>query len=168
MRRTMGNPNELKVVNVRLVKEPSLYSEDRITGPEDAVKVIAKELSTLSSEVFSVLLCKNNGQPIAFHITSRGTLDSALASPREVMVSALLANAAAILIAHNHPGAYRGELKPSEEDRDVTRRMMLACVILGIRFLDHIITSSVDGRVYSFKNEGELERLRPKSREWER
>lgn len=168
MSRIMGNPNELKVVNVRLVKEPSLYSEVRITSPADAVKVIAKELSTLSSEVFSVLLCKNNGQPIAYNVCSRGTLDSAMASPRDVMVSALLANAASVLIAHNHPGAYRAELKPSEEDMEVTQRMMLACDVLGVKFLDHVIISSGDGRIYSFREEGLLDQLKPKHREWER
>ena len=46
MGRMMGNPNEIQVVNIRMVKEPSLYSTEKITGPEDVKKVIAKELST--------------------------------------------------------------------------------------------------------------------------
>jgi len=76
MGRKMGNPNELKVVNVRLVREPSLYSTEKIASPEDAVKVIAKDLATYDREVFAVLNLKTNGQPINFNICSIGTLDA--------------------------------------------------------------------------------------------
>jgi len=126
MGRKMGNPNELKVVNVRLVKEPSLYSTDKIQSPEDAVKVIADELKTYPKECFSVLCLKTNGQPICWNIASVGTIDAAVASPRDVILTALLANAGSILILHNHPGADHAELRPSQEDRDVTSRMMQA------------------------------------------
>ena len=168
MGRKMGNPNELQVVNVRLVKEPSLYSTEKIQSPEDAVKVIAKELATYSKECFSTLFLKSNGQVISFHICSQGTIDQALAAPRDVIIPALLANASAVIILHNHPGADHAELRPSEEDRDVTRRMMMACDIVGLRFLDHIIVSAGSGRTYSFRNEGELDRLTPRERAWER
>lgn len=76
MGRKMGNPNELEVVNIRMVKEPSLYSEDKIRCPEDAVKVIADELKTYDREVFAVLNLKTNGQPINFNICSVGTIDA--------------------------------------------------------------------------------------------
>ena len=121
MGRKMANPNELKVVNVRLVKEPSLYSTEKIASPEDAVKVIAKDLATYDREVFAVLNLKTNGQPINFNICSIGTLDSAMVSPREIMKAAVLSSAAACLFIHNHPGADRAELVPSQEDRDVTK-----------------------------------------------
>ena len=113
MGRKMANPNELKVVNVRLVKEPSLYSTEKIASPEDAVKVIAKDLATYDREVFAVLNLKTNGQPINFNICSIGTLDSAMVSPREIMKAAVLSSAAACLFIHNHPGADRAELVPS-------------------------------------------------------
>jgi len=168
MGRKMGNPNELKVVNVRLVKEPSLYSTDKIQSPEDAVKVIADELKTYPKECFSVLCLKTNGQPICWNIASVGTIDAAVASPRDVILTALLANAGSILILHNHPGADHAELRPSQEDRDVTSRMMQACDIMGLRFLDHIIVSAGSGKTYSFRSEGELDRLRPQRNVWER
>lgn len=72
----MGNQNELRVVNVRLVKEPSLYSTEKIQSPEDALNVIFDELSTYDREVFAMLNLKSNGQPINFNICSVGTLDS--------------------------------------------------------------------------------------------
>lgn len=85
MGRRMGNPNELQVVNVRLVKEPSLYSTEKIASPEDAIKVIAKDLATYDREVFAVLNLKTNGQPINMNICSMGTLDASIVSPREVL-----------------------------------------------------------------------------------
>lgn len=93
MGRKMGDPNELKVVNIRMVKEPSLYSENRIHSPEDAVKVIAHELATYDREVFAVLNLKTNGQPINFNICSVGTLDASLVSPANVAKSGILSNA---------------------------------------------------------------------------
>ncbi len=85
MGRRMGNPNELQVVNVRLVKESSLYSTEKIASPEDAIRVIAKDLATYDREVFAVLNLKTNGQPINLNICSMGTLDASIVSPREVL-----------------------------------------------------------------------------------
>ena len=102
MGRMMGNPNEIQVVNIRMVKEPSLYSTEKITGPEDVKKVIAKELSTYDREVFAVLNLKTNGQPINLNICSVGTLDASVVSPREVFKSTILSNSAAFIAIHNH------------------------------------------------------------------
>ena len=165
MGRKMGNPSELQVVNIRMVKEPSLYSKDKITCPEDAVKVIAKELATYDREVFAVLNLKTNGQPINFNICSVGTLDASLVSPRETLKSCLLSNAASFICLHVHPS---GSLNPSIEDKDVTRRLMEAGDILGVRMIDHLIVAGGSGLVFSFKSEGLMDQLRPKSRDWER
>lgn len=164
----IANSNELKVVNVRLVREPSLYSTEKIASPEDAVKVIAKDLATYDREVFAVLNLKTNGQPINFNICSIGTLDSALVSPREIMKAAVLSSAAACLFIHNHPGSDRAELLPSQEDLDVTKRLMEACDVIGVRFLDHVIIGAGNSGIYSFKEHGELDRLKQKHRDWER
>jgi len=168
MGRKKADHNELKVVNVRLVKEPSLYSTEKIQSPEDAIRVIADELKTYSKECFSVLCLKTNGQPICWNIASIGTIDSAVAAPRDVILTALLAHASSILVVHNHPGADHAELLPSQEDREVTGRLMRACNIMGLNFLDHIIVSAGSGRTYSFRAEGELDRLRSSHRDWER
>ena len=165
MGRKMGDPNELQVVNIRMVKEPSLYSEDRIICPEDAVRVIAKELSTYDREVFAVLNLKTNGQPINFNICSVGTLDASLVSPANVVKSGILSNASAMLVFHVHPS---GSLEPSKEDLDVTRRLISASDILGLRLLDHVIIGGSTGKIFSFKSEGLMEQLRPRQREWER
>lgn len=102
MGRKKDSLNEVRVVNIRMVREPSLYSEDRITCPEDAVKAIAKDLATYDREVFAVLNLKTNGQPINLNICSMGTLDASVVSPREVFKSCILSNSAAFIAIHNH------------------------------------------------------------------
>ena len=88
---------------------------------------------------------------IAYHEVSRGTLDSTLVHPREVFKAALLANAAAIVVSHNHPS---GDPSPTMDDLEVTTRLVAAGEILGIVVLDHIVVG--DGRYFSFKEAGRL------------
>ena len=92
--------NELKVVNIRLVKEPSLYSDEPIKSSEDVMKVIAKELASYDREVFLVLNLKLNGQVINMNICSVGTLTNSLVSARDVFKSAILSNAGAFIAVH--------------------------------------------------------------------
>lgn len=165
MGRKMGNPNEIQVVNIRMVKEPSLYSTEKISCPEDVKKVIAKELSTYDREVFAVLNLKTNGQPINLNICSVGTLDASVVSPREVFKSCILSNAAAFIAIHNHPS---GSLNPSQEDKDVTRRLLSCSELLGVKMLDHIVVAGETADYFSFKSEGLLDQLRPPRAVWER
>lgn len=165
MGRKMDSPNELQVVNVRLVKEPSLYSTEKIASPEDAVRVIAKDLATYDREVFAVLNLKTNGQPINFNICSMGTLDSSIVSPREVFKSCILSNSAAFIVFHNHPS---GSISPSQEDKDVTKRLLSASELIGVKLMDHIIVGGETGMIYSFRREGLIDDLRPERQAWER
>lgn len=82
--------NEVKVVNIRLVKEPSLYGEIPITCPDDVMKVVANELKDYDREVFAILNLKSNGKPINLNICSVGTLNSSMISPREVFKLSLI------------------------------------------------------------------------------
>ena len=142
-----------------------MYSTEKITGPEDVKKVIAKELSTYDREVFAVLNLKTNGQPINLNICSVGTLDASVVSPREVFKSTILSNSAAFVAVHNHPS---GSLNPSQEDKDVTKRLLSCSELLGVKMLDHIIVAGETGDIYSFKSEGLLDQLRPPRAAWER
>ena len=159
------NDEKIEVVNIRMVKEPSLYSTEKIKSPEDVLRIIAKELATYDREVFAVLNLKSNGQPINLNICSMGTLDSSMVSPREVFKSCILSNSAAFIAIHNHPS---GNLSPSQEDRDVTSRLLGCSELLGIKMLDHIVVAGESGAMYSFKNEGEMDHLRPIRNAWER
>jgi DNA repair protein RadC len=81
----------------------------------------------------------------------RGTLDRAVVEPRELLKRALLANAAALIVYHNHPS---GDPSPSREDREFTRRLASAAEAVGLRLLDHIVVAR-DGCV-SFREAGLL------------
>jgi DNA repair protein RadC len=81
----------------------------------------------------------------------RGTLDRAVVEPRELLKRALLANAAGLIVYHNHPS---GDPTPSREDRDFTRRLAAAAEAVGLRLLDHIVVGR-DGCV-SFREAGLL------------
>lgn len=148
--------NELKVVNIRLVKEPSLYSADPIKSPDDVMKLIANELATYDREVFLILNLKVNGQVINMNVCSVGTLNSSLVSPREVFKSSILSNAAAFIAIHNHPS---GNLEPSQEDKDITKRLLECGRILDIRMMDHMIVAGESGEMFSFKQEGLMDEI---------
>ena len=77
--------NELEVVNICLVKEPSLYSEQTLDSPQAVVELMAKELSQYDREVFCILNMKNNGQVINMNLVSVGTINASLVIPREVL-----------------------------------------------------------------------------------
>ena len=94
------NENEIKVVNVRLVKEPSLYSTKEVTSPEAVMEVVAGELKNYDREVFAILNLKTNGKPINLHICSVGTLDAAMINPREAFKAIILSNAASFICIH--------------------------------------------------------------------
>ena len=81
--------NELEVVNIRLVKEPSLYSEQTLDSPQAVVELMAKELSQYDREVFCILNMKNNGQVINMNLVSVGTINASLVIPREVFSRAV-------------------------------------------------------------------------------
>ena len=142
--------NELEVVNIRLVKEPSLYSEQTLDSPQAVVELMAKELSQYDREVFCILNMKNNGQVINMNLVSVGTINASLVIPREVFKSSILANASAIIGLHNHPS---GNVKPSKKDMIVTRKLQKCGQLLGIELLDHIIVGGTNGKMLSFREE---------------
>ena len=153
----MNNTNEIKVVNIRMVKEPSLYSETPITNPQDVMDTIAKELATYDREVFGILNLKSNGQVINMNICSIGTLNSSLVNGREVFKSAILSNASSFICFHVHPS---GNPEPSSEDKAVTEKLAEAGRFLDIPLVDHCIIAGGTGEMYSLKANGLMEGAR--------
>ena len=143
--------NKINVVNVRLVKEPSLYSAEPIKTPEDVLNAVANEFKQYDREVFAIINLKTNGQIINLNVCSVGTLSASLISPREVFKSSILSNAAAFIAIHNHPS---GNITPSAEDKEVTERLMACGEFLDIKMLDHIIVAGETGEMLSMKYEG--------------
>ena len=119
--------------------------------PSEAAAAFVAVLAEEPVEVFAMLCLTTTHRVIAIHEVSRGTLDSVLVHPREVFKAALLANAAAIIVGHNHPS---GDPTPSPEDLALTRRLVQVGDILGIPVLDHVVVG--DGCSISFKETGRL------------
>lgn len=140
--------NGLDIVGIRLVKERRLYSDKAITSPTAAIELVANELQWMDREYFMILHLNSQNQVLSTNIVSVGGLDFALAEPREVFKSALLANARSIILLHNHPS---GSVIPSREDILISRRIHDAGRLLGISCLDHVIIGR--GNYLSMKEE---------------
>lgn len=145
--------HELDVVNIRLVKEPSWFSEEPIQSSEDVLKVVSKELAGYDKEVFCILNLAADGKVINLNVVSVGTLNTTIVNPREVFESSILSNAASIIAVHNHPS---GSIIPSKEDIETTKRLSAAGEVLGITLLDHVIIGGTAGNYFSFYKENLL------------
>lgn len=125
-----------------------MQANETINDPYVAIMYFQSELEHWEREVFMVLFLDNQNRLIRTEKMFFGTINQASVHPREVIKAALKCNAAAIIIAHNHPS---GECTPSEADRHLTRRIEMACGLVDIRFVDHIIVGK--GDYFSFEEE---------------
>ena len=135
----------LEQVAIRMVKEPPLYSETPVTNSDDAVRLLAEALRDYDREVFGVVNFKTSGEPINMNIVSMGTLNNSIVDSKDVLKSAILSNADSILLFHNHPG---GSLHPSKADIQLTDKLLLACGLMDISVLDHIIFAGGNTKEY--------------------
>lgn len=125
-----------------------MQANETINDPYVAIMYFQSELEHWEREVFMVLFLDNQNRLIRTEKMFFGTINQASVHPREVIKAALKCNAAAIIIAHNHPS---GECTPSKADRHLTRRIEMACGLVDIRFVDHIIVGK--GDYFSFEEE---------------
>jgi len=108
----------------------------KLEDVNDSKMFLTLKLSHLEHEVFSIIFLDNRHKVISYEELFRGTIDGASVYPREVVKRSLQLNAAAIILAHNHPS---GEPEPSSSDERITRRLKEALSLVDIRVLDHII-----------------------------
>ncbi len=107
----------------------------RISSPSDAYAVL-KRYTNARTERFLIVLLNGAHDVVSTRIITIGLLSRTLVHPREVFRPAIVENAAAIVLSHNHPS---NRLDPSREDLDISKRLQDAGEILGIPVLDHII-----------------------------
>ncbi|MBI9101013.1 MAG: DNA repair protein RadC [Spirochaetales bacterium] len=125
-------------------------NKKKITSPGDIYPMIS-HYGDRNQEYFLCLSLNGAHEVLAIRVVSIGLVNRAMVHPREVFAEPIAQRCAAIAVAHNHPS---GILKPSPEDKEVTRRLKEAGEILGIPLLDHVIFS--DSGFYSFMEAGEL------------
>jgi DNA repair protein RadC len=109
-------------------------------GPElvtpEAVERYLEDLKPLAQECFVVVALDSRNKVIERHLVSLGTLNSALVHPRECFRPLIISGAAACILGHNHPS---GQTTPSADDVKITRQLIGAGQIIGIKVLDHVV-----------------------------
>lgn len=130
------------IFTTRLVKETRYRyphaAAVTIRQPEDAATLLRPYFDNKDREECVILLLNAANNVIGLSIISIGGLTASIVEPRQVFKVAVLANAAAIILAHNHPS---GNLTPSEADIEITKQLVKAGKIMGIPIRDHIIVS---------------------------
>lgn len=134
---SMDTPR-VRLVAVELAGRPA--EGPTVRGPAAAVAFAQELLSCKDRECFVAMHLDSRHRVVSAEVVSVGTLGSSLVHPREVFKGAILANAAAIICAHNHPS---GDVSPSQEDRALLKRLREAGQLLGVPLLDFLIVSDV-------------------------
>ncbi len=130
-----------------------LNNRSYLKSPDAVFDYLAHSMRGLKIEVFSVIYLDSSHGIIDSEIVSEGTVNMNTVYPREIVKRALRKNAAALVVAHNHPS---GALSPSGQDIKLTRNLFLICSMMQIRLLDHIIIG--DGH-YSFSSSGVMDEV---------
>lgn len=142
----------INIVSVKMVKESSfLYQTRTISSPKDAYEMIKEQLEGLDREQFIIACLNTKNEPTNISVVSVGSLNKAIVHPREVFKTAILSNASSIMAFHNHPS---GDTTPSQQDIQLTHRLVEAGELLGIKLVDHLIIG--DGSFTSLKEKGYL------------
>ena len=129
----------------------SLPCGELIRSPGDTEAFLQARMRHLGHEVFCCLFLDNRHRVLRFDELFRGTIDGTSVYPREVVKEALAVNAAAVILAHNHPS---GVAEPSQADERITKRLKSALELVDIRLLDHLIVG--DGCATSLASRGML------------
>ncbi|MHA7878783.1 MAG: RadC family protein [Saccharospirillum sp.] len=149
---------EAKFVQLQAVLEMSrryllddLQSGPSLTSPGDTRQFLLAQMRGLQHEVFACIWLDNQHRVLSYEPLFTGTIDGAAVYPREVVRTALKHNAAAVILAHNHPS---GVAEPSQADRQITDRLVNSLSTIDVRVLDHMVVGS--GMVVSFAERGWL------------
>lgn len=134
-----------KIVTKRFTRSNYLTSPD---ATREFLKIIlAKE----NRELFIVIFLDNQNGVLAYEILFQGTIDGAAVYPREIVKAVLVNNAAAVILAHNHPG---GIPEPSFADQKITDRVIKALETIDVKVLDHLVVGGIN--IVSFAERGLL------------
>jgi DNA repair protein RadC len=133
----------------RRMKANTAESKPKITCSEDSYAILSASMEDLHTEVFKVILLNRNNRVIKISTISEGGVAGTVVDPKVIFKDAIDNLASAIILSHNHPS---GNLKPSQADINITKKLVEAGSFLEIRVLDHVIISELG--YYSFADEG--------------
>ena len=130
-----------KVIRCRvyLVRENPNSEIISISDSSAAYELVKEELVNADREMFLSIMLTVKNDLIGVETVSIGSIHATIITPRDVFKSAILANAVSIILCHNHPS---GDLTPSDNDMEITKHLVEAGDLLGIKVLDHLIVSN--------------------------
>ena len=128
-----------------------LHRDAALTSSQDTKQYLLARLRDRPHEVFCCLFLDNRHRPLAIEELFTGTINGTTVYPREIVKRTLRHNAAAVILAHNHPS---GVAEPSRADELLTVRLKAALDLIDVRVLDHLVIG--DGEVISFSERGLL------------
>ncbi len=131
--------------------EEDVRTAETLSGAEEAYRFLKPRLADLPHEVFGVIFLNQKHGILAYRELFRGTISASSIHPREVVKEVLKENAAAVIIAHNHPS---GHVSPSPDDLRLTEDLRALLKHLDVRVVDHLILGA--NGYFSFSREGLL------------
>ena len=142
------------VTEIKMIYHNRIKASERpqIKGSHDAYRIFAENWSEQLGliEEFVILLLDRSNRVMGRHLVSMGGLAGTVVDAKIIFACALKARASSIILAHNHPS---GNLRPSQADKDLTRKLTEGGKLLDLAILDHLILSP-DGGYWSFADEG--------------
>lgn len=148
----MRQKKSLPIRTVRLITEKRIMSEEILDNPDKVTAFLRDHMSDFSREVVMALFMDSAFHPIAMHMIGAGGITGSIASAQQLFQAALLNNASNLILYHNHPS---GNLCPSKDDKELTKRIIACGNLLEINVADHIIIGG--GRHRSMKTFGDVE-----------
>ncbi|MGV3706210.1 MAG: RadC family protein [Arcticibacter sp.] len=130
-------------------RESSTSFTDQITSSRDVYELLRRQFADLNHEEFWIVLLNRSNKVLSCHLISKGGQAGTIADPKIIFQTALENHSASIILSHNHPS---GNLKPSQADLQLTRKLKDAGELLDISVLDHLIFT--DASYLSFADEG--------------
>lgn len=130
--------------------EKSPFGSSVMSNSQDVFKTF-EHLRMLPKEQFVVVLLDRKNRPVGYESVAMGSESACIVAPTCVFRSAIICGAVALIFVHNHPS---GDPAPSQEDRELTKRLKEGAKLLGLNVLDHVIIG--DRRFHSMADTGEL------------
>jgi len=128
---------------------------NKIKKAEDVVLYVREfygpYLRDAKKEFFAIILLDIKNKPIKNIDLSKGSINASIVDPKEIIKEATLNSASSIILVHNHPS---GEPEPSQEDLDITNRIIKSCELVGVKVLDHVIIGKNEEDFFSFTQAG--------------
>ena len=125
-----------------------MYNTSPVDSYEKAGEMLRRIMKDIDRECMYVVNLDGKLKPINYHLVSIGTVNKCMLDIAGIFKTAILSNAAAVMILHNHPS---GGIEPSDCDDETTSRVADAGRILGIQLVDHVIVGGINGYTYSYR-----------------